>query len=118
MAKMLIADDAAPMRMRCSRLLIANGHEVIEATNGVEALEKFKEHRPDAVLLDITMPKMDGIMALREIKKIDPDAKVAMVTAMGQPVYVMNALKAGARDFIVKPFDGDKLLTTVNKLLS
>ncbi len=117
MAKILIADDAPSMRMRCSKLLSDDGHEVIEAADGAEALEKFIECRPDGVLLDITMPKMDGLLALKAIKRIDPDAKVAMVTAMGQPVYVMNALKAGARDFIVKPFDGARVVEAVNKLI-
>ena len=117
MARILIVDDAAFMRMRCSKLLVENGHEVMEATNGAEALEKYKECRPDCVLLDITMPKMDGIVALQEILKIDPSARVAMVTALGQKSIVMNAIKAGARDFVTKPFDGDRVLDTVQKLI-
>ncbi len=118
MARILIADDAAFMRMRCLKLLSENGHAVVEATNGAEALEKYKESRPDCVLLDITMPKMDGIIALQEIMKIDPTARVAMVTAMGQQTMVMNALKAGARDFVVKPFDGVRVLDAVQKLIA
>lgn len=118
MAKILIVDDAVFMRMRCSRLLTEAGHEIIEAGNGAEALEKYRETRPDGVLLDITMPKMDGIITLQEIRKIDPDARVAMVTAMGQRSMVMNALKAGARDFILKPFDGPRILSTVDKLVN
>ncbi len=118
MARILIVDDAAFMRMRCSKLLVENGHEVIEATNGAEALEKYKERRPDGVLLDITMPKMDGIIALQEILKIDPAARVAMVTALGQKSMVMNAIKAGAKDFITKPFDGARVIDTVQKLIS
>ena len=117
MARILIVDDAAFMRMRCSKLLSEEGHEVIEASNGAEAVEKYKEDKPDGVLLDITMPKMDGIMTLQEIKKIDPNAQVAMVTAMGQRSMVMSALKAGAKDFIVKPFDGPRVLSTVQKLI-
>ncbi len=117
MARILIVDDAAFMRMRCSKLLSEKGYEVVEAINGAEALEKYKERKPDAVLLDITMPKMDGIITLQEIIKIDPHARVAMVTAMGQRSMVMNALKAGARDFVVKPFDGPKVLDTVKKLI-
>ena len=117
MTRILIADDAAFMRMRCSKLLIENGYEVIEATNGAEALEKYKECRPDAVLLDITMPKMDGIIALQEILKIDPSARVAMVTALGQKSIVMSAIKAGARDFVTKPFDGARVIDTVQKLI-
>ncbi len=117
MAKILVVDDAAFMRMRCTKLLVENGHEVVEARDGAEALEKYKESRPDAVLLDITMPKMDGIVTLHEIMKVDPTARVAMVTAMGQQSMVMNALKAGARDFVVKPFDGDRVMGTVQKLI-
>jgi two-component system chemotaxis response regulator CheY len=113
-----VADDAAFMRMRCSKLLVENGHEVIEATNGAEAVEKYKDSRPDGVLLDITMPKMDGIVALQEIMKIDPTARVAMVTAMGQQTMVINALKAGARDFVVKPFDGTRVIDAVQRLIS
>ncbi len=117
MAKILVVDDAAFMRMRCSKLLCEKGYEVVEASNGAEALERYKECKPDGVLLDITMPKMDGIITLQEIIKIDPAARVAMVTAMGQKSMVMNALKAGARDFVVKPFDGTRVLDTVQKLL-
>jgi len=116
MAKVLVVDDAAFMRMRCSKLLIDSGHEVFEAANGAEALEKYQQCRPDVVLLDITMPKMDGIVTLGEIMKIDPTAKVAMVTAMGQRSMVISALKAGARDFVVKPFDQTRVLNAVQKL--
>ena len=118
MARILVVDDAAFMRMRCSKLLIENGYEVIEAANGDEALERYKEHKPDGVLMDITMPKMDGIVTLQEIIKIDPAAKVAMVTAMGQHSMVMSAVKAGARDFVVKPFDGARVLAAVQKLIN
>ena len=118
MARILVVDDAAFMRMRCSKLLIENGYEVIEAANGDEALERYKEHKPDGVLMDITMPKMDGIVTLQEIIKIDPAAKVAMVTAMGQHSMVMSAVKAGARDFVVKPFDGPRVLAAVQKLIN
>lgn len=117
MAKILVVDDAAFMRMRCSKLLVENGHEVVEAGDGAEAVEKYKECRPDGVLLDITMPKMDGIVTLQEIMSFDPSARVAMVTAMGQQSMVMSALKSGARDFVVKPFDGNRVLTTVQKLI-
>lgn len=117
MTRILVVDDAAFMRMRCAKLLQEKGYEVVEATNGAEALERYKEQKPDGVLLDITMPKMDGIVTLQEIIKVDPAARVAMVTAMGQRSMVMSALKAGARDFVVKPFDGDRVLDTVQKLL-
>ncbi len=118
MTRILVVDDAAFMRMRCSKLLGEKGYEVVEAANGAEALEKYKERKPDAVLLDITMPKMDGIITLQEIIKIDPHARVAMVSAMGQRTMVMSALKAGARDFVVKPFDGPRVLETVQKLIA
>jgi two-component system, chemotaxis family, chemotaxis protein CheY len=117
MATLLVVDDAAFMRMRCSKLLTENGYTVVEAENGVQAVKQYIQHRPDAVLLDITMPEMDGLTALREIRKLDPNAKVAMVTAMGQQSTVMEALKAGARDFVLKPFQSDRVLATVKKLV-
>ena len=89
MAKILVVDDAAFMRIRCSKLLIENGHEVVEASTGREAGEQYKSTSPDAVLLDITMPDMDGLSALKEIRALDSDARVAMVTAMGQQSIVM-----------------------------
>ncbi|MEE8414303.1 MAG: response regulator [Dehalococcoidales bacterium] len=117
MAKILVVDDSALIRLKCSKLLNGNGYEVIEAKNGIEAVEKYKECKPDGVLLDIIMPEMHGIAALREIRKIDPVAKVAMLTAMGQRNMVMGALKEGARDFVVKPFREGRVLDTVQKLL-
>ena len=117
MATILIADDAAFMRMRSSQLVKELGHEVVEAEDGAEAVEAYKEHRPDAVLLDITMPVMDGIEALKQILELDPDAKVAMVTAMGQQQVIMDAIKLGAKDFVVKPFDADRIQTALWKLV-
>jgi two-component system, chemotaxis family, chemotaxis protein CheY len=117
MPKILVVDDAAFMRMKCVRLLTGEGYEVVEAGTGCEAVDMFKEAQPDAVLLDITMPDMDGLAALKQIKELDSSAKVAMVTAMGQQNMVMQALKAGARDFIVKPFDPTRLLAAVKKLI-
>ena len=117
MPKIMVVDDAAFMRMRCMKLLSENGYEVAEASNGVEAVAVFQEARPDMVLLDITMPEMDGLTALKEIKKIDPNAKVAMVSAMGQQSLVMEALKTGAVDFVVKPFDQDRVLGAIKKAL-
>ncbi len=118
MAKILVVDDAAFMRMRATKMLTENGYEVVEAGTGREAVDKYKDVKPDAVLLDITMPDMDGLTALREIKVLDPNAKVAMVTAMGQQSIVMEALKAGAKDFIVKPFDPARVLGAVQKMIS
>ncbi|HEY8477823.1 MAG TPA: response regulator [Chloroflexota bacterium] len=117
MARVLVVDDAAFMRMRCAKLLRDNGYEVEEAANGLEAIERYKATRPDAVLLDITMPEMDGLTALKEIRQIDPSARVAMVTAMGQQGIVVEALKSGARDFILKPFQPERLLDALQKLL-
>ena len=117
MPTLLVVDDAAFMRLRCSKLLTDNGYKVVEAENGVEAIKQYQLHKPDAVLLDITMPEMDGLSALKEIRKLDPNAKVAMVTAMGQQSIVMEALKAGARDFVLKPFQSDRVLATVRKLV-
>src|SRR3989304_5813582 len=118
MTTLLVVDDAAFMRMRCSKLLADNGYEVVEAENGVQAIQKYKELHPDGVLLDITMPEMDGLTALKEIRKIDPNARVAMVTAMGQQALVMDALKSGAKDFVLKAFQSDRVLAAVKKMLA
>ncbi len=114
----MVVDDAAFMRLRACKVLEDNGHEVLQAENGADAVRKYAEHRPDAVLLDITMSEMDGLQALKEIRKIDPLARVAMVTAMGQQTIVMEALRAGAKDFFLKPFQPDRVLGALNKLLA
>lgn len=117
MPTIMVVDDAAFMRMRCKKLLTQSGYDVIEAATGAQAVETYKKSKPDAVLLDITMPDMDGLTALKEMKKLDPDVRVAMVSAMGQQSVVMDALKSGAKDFVVKPFEADRVLATVKKLL-
>jgi two-component system chemotaxis response regulator CheY len=117
-AKVLVVDDAAFMRVRAAKVLMDNGHEVQQAENGLEAVKMYAEWRPDAVLMDITMPEMDGLEALKEIRKFDPAAKIAMVTAMGQQAIVMEALKAGAKDFVLKPFQPDRVLGALQKLLA
>ena len=117
MAKILIADDAAFMRMKSASLVKELGHEVVEAEDGAEAVKVYQAESPDAVLMDITMPNMDGMEALTEILKIDPDAKIAMVTAMGQQTVIMEAIKAGAKDFVVKPFDADRIQSALWKLV-
>ncbi len=117
MARIMVVDDASFMRMKCAKMLATNGYEVLEASTGIEAVEKYRTGRPDAVLLDITMPDMDGLQALKEIRKMDPAARVAMVTAMGQQSVVMEALKAGAKDFVVKPFDASRVLASVKKMI-
>ncbi len=118
MAKVLVVDDSAFMRMRNAALLKELGHEVIEAADGAQAVAVFKQERPDAVLMDITMPVMDGLQALKAILDIDPSARVAMVTAMGQQAIVMEAIKAGARDFVVKPFDPERVQAALKKLVA
>ena len=118
MPKILVVDDAAFMRLRAVKLLVEAGYVVVEAENGRLAVDAYARERPDAVLMDITMPEMDGLEALAEIRKIDPAARVAMLTAMGQQSIVMDAIKRGARDFVVKPFAPDRVLGAVSKLLS
>jgi len=113
----LVVDDAAFMRMRAGKLLSQSGYEVIEAENGLDALNQYKEHSPDLVLMDITMPVMDGLTAVREIREVDPEAKIIMVSAMGQQAMVIEAIKSGAKDFIVKPYEPDNVLASVKKLI-
>lgn len=118
MAKILIVDDSAFLRMRNCALIKELGHEPVEAADGHEAIARYREHAPDAVLMDITMPGMDGIEAMRAIMAIDPNARIAMVTAMGQQSIVMEAIKAGARDFVVKPFDPERVKTALARLVA
>ena len=120
MAKgILIVDDASFMRMMIKDILTKNGFEVIgEAENGAKAVEKYKELNPELVIMDITMPEMDGIQAVKEIKKINGEARVVMCSAMGQQAMVIEAIQAGAKDFIVKPFQADRVVEAVKKALS
>ncbi|MBP3039474.1 response regulator [Bacillaceae bacterium Marseille-Q3522] len=116
--KILIVDDAAFMRMMIKDILSKNGYEIVgEASDGQQAIEKYKEHQPDLVTMDITMPEMDGITALKEIKKMNPNAKIIMCSAMGQQAMVIDAIQAGAKDFIVKPFQADRVLEAIAKTL-
>jgi len=115
-ATILVVDDSAFMRTRCVALLKALGHETLEACDGAEALEIFRQAKPDAVLLDISMPVMNGLEALIAMMSLDPAARVAMVSAMGQQAGIMEAMKAGARDFVGKPFDPERVAATVAKL--
>ena len=119
MAKnILICDDAAFMRMMIKDILTKNGYNVAgEVENGKKAVEKFKEVNPDLVLMDITMPEMDGIQALKEIKKLDGGAKVIMCSAMGQQAMVIESIQAGAKDFIVKPFQAERVIEAVKKVV-
>ena len=116
--RVLIVDDAAFMRMMIKDILSKNGYEVVgEAENGQKAVEKFQELKPDLTTMDITMPEMDGITAVKEIKKIDANAKVIMCSDMGQQAMVIEAIQCGARDFIVKPFQPDRVLEAVRKVI-
>ncbi|WP_228307418.1 response regulator [Priestia sp. J2] len=116
--RILIVDDAAFMRMMIKDILTKNGYEVVaEAADGHQAVELFKEHTPDLVTMDITMPEMDGIAALKEIKNIKSDAKVIMCSAMGQQAMVIDAIQAGAKDFIVKPFQADRVVEAISKAI-
>ncbi len=118
MAKILLADDAAFMRKVISDTLSKNGYtELFEAVDGADAVEKFDEVHPDLVILDITMPNLDGLGALKAIRAKDSGANVVMCSAMGQEAMVMDAIQSGAKDFIVKPFKPDRLMKTVNTLL-
>lgn len=117
MPKILVVDDAAFMRMRVAKLLTENGYEVIEAADGQEGLNLYKANNPDMVLMDITMPIMDGITAVQEIKKHDANATIVMCSALGQQTMVMNSIKAGAKDFIVKPYQPDKILATIKRFI-
>ena len=116
MAKILIVDDAAFMRMMIKDILTKNGYNVAgEAENGKVAVEKYAEIKPDLVMMDITMPEMDGIQALKKIKEKDPGATIIMCSAMGQQAMVIESIQSGAKDFIVKPFQADRVLEAVKK---
>lgn len=114
----LLVDDAAFMRMMLKDILTKNGYNVVgEAENGLKAIEKYKELSPDLVLMDITMPEMDGLQALKNMKAQWPDAKVVMCSAMGQQAMVIDAIQSGAKDFIVKPFQAERVIEAVRKVL-
>ena len=116
--KILLVDDAAFMRMMIKDILVKNGYNVCgEAQDGVDAIEKFNALQPDLTIMDITMPNKDGLAALKEIKAANPGAKIVMCSAMGQESYVVDAIKSGASDFIVKPFQADRIIQTVEKVL-
>lgn len=118
MAKILIVDDAEFVRLNMKRMLISSNHQIIEAENGKEAIKLFKLTLPDLVIMDITMPELDGISAVREIRQIKADAKVIMCSSIGQQLKIVDAIQAGAADFIVKPYNEAQLMDAVNKALS
>lgn len=114
----LLVDDAAFMRMMLKDILVKNGYNIVgEAENGIQAIEKYKELKPDLTILDITMPEMDGIAAAKGIKEVDGEALIVMCSAMGQQSMVVESIQAGARDFIVKPFQPARVLEAVQKVI-
>jgi two-component system chemotaxis response regulator CheY len=119
MARVLVVDDAAFMRKMVSDALTAGGHEIVgEAGNGNEAFSQFQALKPDVMTLDITMPEKDGLAALKEILAFDPTAKVVMCSALGQESKVLEAIKGGAKDFVVKPFQADRVNDAITKALN
>lgn len=119
MARIMVTDDASFMRVMLKALLTEGGHEVVaEASNGQEAIEIYDQHLPDVVTMDITMPQLDGIGAVKAITGKHPDAKIIMCSAMGQQDMVLQAVQAGAKGFIVKPFNQEKLLGEIENIIS
>ena len=119
MASVLVVDDAAFMRMSIKRMLEANGYTMAgEAGSGIEAVQMYLQVKPDVVLLDITMPEMNGVEALKRLKVLDPNAKVIICTAIGQQAILAEAVENGASDFIVKPFEVDRLLAAIDKVMN
>jgi two-component system chemotaxis response regulator CheY len=119
MARVLVVDDAAFMRKMVTDALTAGGHEIVgEAGNGNEAFSQFQALKPDVMTLDITMPEKDGLAALKEILAFDPTAKVVMCSALGQESKVLESIKAGAKDFVVKPFQADRVNDAISKALA
>lgn len=117
--RILVVDDAAFMRMMVKDILIKGGYEVCgEAVNGADALSKYKELKPDLVTLDITMPEVDGIQAAKDIMQFDKSAKIVMCSAMGQQAMVIESIQAGAKDFIVKPFQADRVFEAISKAIN
>jgi two-component system chemotaxis response regulator CheY len=118
MAKIMLVDDAAFMRMMLKNTLTQAGYtDLVEAEDGAKAVEVYSAEKPDLVFMDITMPNKDGLETLKEIKGMDPGATIVMCSAMGQEAMVMDSIKSGAKDFIVKPFKPERILSTVKKIL-
>lgn len=118
MSNILIVDDAKFMRVQMTEMIEKENHTVVaEAVDGTEAIEQYKKTEPDLVTMDITMPEMDGLEAMKKIKEIDPDARIVMCSAMGQENMIVDAVKAGAKDFVVKPFDHQRVMEAIEKAL-
>lgn len=119
MSRILVCDDSAFMRMMLKKLLTDKGHEIVaEAGDGKHAVQLYRQHKPDLITMDITMPIMDGIEAVKHIHEDDPLARIVMVTAIGQRSVITDAIKAGASSFIIKPFDPQQVEDTINKVLA
>jgi two-component system, chemotaxis family, chemotaxis protein CheY len=119
MARVLVVDDAVFMRKMVGDALAKHGHEVVgEASNGIEAVQRFQELQPEVTTLDITMPEKDGVTALKEIISLDPAARVVMCSALGQESKVLEAIRSGAKDFVVKPFQADRIQQAIEKALA
>ncbi len=117
--RIMVVDDAAFMRMMIKNILAKNGYEIAgEAENGQTAIELYKKLKPDLITMDITMPEMNGIEVVKAIRAIDPGANIIMCSAMGQQAMVMEAIQAGAKDFIVKPFQQDRILQAIGRVLA
>lgn len=118
MATILLADDLAFIKMVQKEILGKHGYQVVgEATDGIEVIEKYKKLKPDVVIMDITMPRMDGLNALKAIKQIDPAARIIVCSALGQQRLIIDAIKMGAKDFIVKPFEPNRFVAAIQKAL-
>lgn len=118
MAKVLLVDDAMFIRMSMKKILTPLGYEIVEANSGQAAIDAYKEQRPDIVIMDITMPEMDGITAVQNIREIDPNAKIIMCSSMGQQAKIMEAIQSGAADFIVKPYKDAQVLDAIKAVLN
>jgi two-component system chemotaxis response regulator CheY len=117
MPKILIADDGEFQRVQAARLLATEGFTILEAENGTQAVDQFRGEKPDLVLLDVAMPEKDGLTALKEILAVKPDAKIIMLSSPGQEAIILKAIRAGAKDYIVKPLDRDRVLGAVRKVI-
>ena len=116
--RIMIVDDAAFVRMMLKDILSKNGFEIVgQAENGLKAIDEYKDLKPDLVLMDITMPELSGVEATKKIKEIDPDAKIIICSALSQASTVLESIQAGARDYIVKPFEEEKVIRVINKCL-
>ncbi len=119
MARILLVDDASFMKLVEKEILEKNGHTIIaEAANGQEAIERYDEHKPDVVIMDIKMPEVNGIEALLKIKENDPEARVIMVSALGEPRFIKKAIELGAADFVVKPFKRERIVEAIEKVVN